>query len=245
MTPIESILRLKLQDDIDKLFEWSITWNLNFSKPTCCYIQVGPPSRSCRHSYMLKSTMITSTDKQKDLGIWIDPNLNFHSHTRQTLSRANRTLGLISKCFQYFDNNMLLSLFKTIMRPIIEYGNVIWGPHFDLDQQSLEKIQRRATKLIPTLQHVPYTDRLVLLKLPSLQYTRWRGDMILMFKIIQGLIGIDMSIFTFRDSPPTTRGHQYKVFKYPVHYNTRANYFPAELLIANMWNNLILSKHHH
>ena len=149
-----------LQDDIDKLFEWSIIWNLNFSKAKCCYIQVGPPLRSCRHSYMLNSTMITSTDKQKDFGIWIDPNLNFHSHTRQTVSTANRTLGLIRKCFQYFDNNMLLSLYKTIVRPIVEYGNVIWGPHFALDQQSLEKIQRRATKLIPTLQHVPYTDRL-------------------------------------------------------------------------------------
>ena len=103
-----------LQDDIDKLFEWSITWNRNFSKAKCCYIQVGPPSRFCRHSYMLNSTTITSTDKQKDLGIWIDPNLNFHSRTHQTVSRANRTLGLISKCFQYFDNNMLLSLYKTI-----------------------------------------------------------------------------------------------------------------------------------
>ena len=128
-----------LQDDIDKLFEWSITWNLNFSKAKCCYIQVGPPSRSCRHSYMLNSITITSTDKQKDLGIWIDPNLNFHNHTRQTVSRANHTLGLIRKCFQYFDNNMLLSLYKTIVRPIVEYGNVIWGPHFALDQQSLEK----------------------------------------------------------------------------------------------------------
>ena len=51
---------------------------------------------------------------------------------------------------------MLLSLYKTIVRPIVEYGNAIWGPHFALDQQSLENIQRRATKLIPTLQHVPY-----------------------------------------------------------------------------------------
>ena len=50
-----------------------------FSKAKCCYIQVGPPSRSCCHSYMLNSTTVTSTDKQKDLGIWIDPNLNFHS----------------------------------------------------------------------------------------------------------------------------------------------------------------------
>ena len=115
---------------IHKLFEWSVTWNLNFSQSKCCYIQVGPPSRSCHHSYMLNSTVITSTDKQKDLGIWIDPNLSFHSHTHYTVSRANRILGLISKCFQYFDSTMMLSLYKTIVRPIVEYGNVIWGPHF-------------------------------------------------------------------------------------------------------------------
>ena len=146
-----------LQDDIHKLFEWSVTWNLNFSQSKCCYIQVGPPSRSCHHSYMLNSTVITSTDKQKDLGIWIDPNLSFHSHTHYTVSRANRILGLISKCFRYLDSTMMLSLYKTIVRPIVEYGNgnVIWGPHFALDQQSIEKIQRRATKLISTLHHVP------------------------------------------------------------------------------------------
>ena len=83
---------------------------------------------------------------------------------------------------------MMFSLYKTIVRPIVKYGNVIWGPHLALDRQSLEKIQRRATKLIPTLHHVPYTDRLALLKLPSLvslQYRRWRGDMILMYTIIQ------------------------------------------------------------
>ena len=56
---------------------------------------------------------------------------------------------------------MLRSLYKTIVHPIFEYGNVLWGPHFALDQQSLEKIQQRVTKLIPTLQHAPYTDRLV------------------------------------------------------------------------------------
>ena len=69
--------------------------------------------------------------------------------------------------------------------------------------------------------------------------------MILMYKIIQGRIGIDMSIFTFRDTLPTTRGHQYKVFKYPVHYNARANFFPAELLTCGITYHQTLSKHHH
>ena len=62
--------------------------------------------------------------------------------------------------------------------------------------------------------------------------------MILMYRIIQELIGIDLSIFTFRsrDTFPTTRGYQYKIFKYPIHYNARANFFTCR--IANMWNDL-------
>ena len=50
-----------------------------------------------------------------------------------------------------------------------------------------------------------------------------------MYKIIHGLTGIDRSIFTLRDTFPTTRGHQYKLFKHPVCYNTR---------VVNMWNAL-------
>ena len=62
--------------------------------------------------------------------------------------------------------------------------------------------------------------------------------MILIYRIIQELIEIDLSIFTFRsrDTFPTTTGHQYKIFKHPVHYNARANFFTCR--IANMWNDL-------
>ena len=62
--------------------------------------------------------------------------------------------------------------------------------------------------------------------------------MILMYRIIQELIGIDLSIFSFRsrDTFLTTRGHQCKIFKHPVHYNVRANFFTCR--IANIWNDL-------
>ena len=71
--------------------------------------------------------------------------------------------------------------------------------------------------------------------------------MILMYRIIQELIGIDLSIFSFRsrDTFPTTRGHQYKIFKHPVHYNVRANFLPAELLTSGMIYHQKLSKPHH
>ena len=57
---------------------------------------------------------------------------------------------------------MLLQLYKSMVQPILEYGNVIWGPHYVLDQCKLEGVQQHATKLaiIPSLRDESYIDRL-------------------------------------------------------------------------------------
>ena len=62
---------------------------------------------------------------------------------------------------------MLARLFKTFVCPIIVYGNTIWGPHFILDQ---ENIQRRATCLVENLQDKSYAEHLQIINLPSLKF---------------------------------------------------------------------------
>ena len=42
---------------------------------------------------------------------------------------------------------MITKLFKSLIRPILEYGNLIWGPYYVANQQAIEGVQRRATKL--------------------------------------------------------------------------------------------------
>ena len=83
---------------------------------------------------------------------------------------------MINKSFEYLNTNVLLQLYKSFARPILEYGNIIWGPQFILDQQSVEKIRRRATKLVSEIKDLQYVDRLNHLNLPSLRYQRRRGD---------------------------------------------------------------------
>ena len=94
--------------------------------------------------------------------------LKFHYHTIQVTAKANRVLGLIKKSFEYLDSTMLMHLFSTLVRPILEYNNSIWGPHYILDNRKVEKIQRRATRLTLQLQHNSYTERLSQLNLPSI-----------------------------------------------------------------------------
>ena len=79
--------------------------------------------------------------------------------------------------------DMITKLFKSLIRPILEYGNLIWEPHYVADQQAIEGVQRHATKLISSISHCPYPERLKILNLPSLNYRRLRGDMIFLYQI--------------------------------------------------------------
>ena len=70
-------------------------------------------------------------------------------------------------------------------------SNVGWSPHFKLDQQAIEKGKERATRLIPNIKDLPYSERLEHFKLPSLTYRRRRGDILQTHKIISDEVNID------------------------------------------------------
>ena len=128
-----------LQNDINKLVDWANKWQLKFNISKCYILHLGKPHGY--GEYNIQGTNITSTDKIKDLGVIIDSNLKFHDHVNSVICKANRTLGIIRKTFQFTDNQMFVTLYKTMVRPVIEYGNFIWGPHYIVDQQNIEKIQ--------------------------------------------------------------------------------------------------------
>ena len=121
------------------------------------------------------------------------------------------------------------------MRPHLEYGNVIWGPLYKEDIKAVEKVQRRATKIVLELKDFSYEDRLRALKLPSLLHHRRRGDMIYTYKIITAKINIHKEDF-FKMSQLSTRGHQHKIFKEYAKKLTRINTFSRRIL--NDWNTL-------
>ena len=74
-----------------------------------------------------------------------------------------------------------------MVRPILEYASCVWSPHLKQDQNQLERVQRRATRLIPSLRRLPYSERLKALDLPTLAFRRTRYDLIQTFKLIKGI----------------------------------------------------------
>lgn len=121
--------------------------------------------------------------------------------------------------------------------PHLEYGNAIWGPCYIGDLKLVEGVQRRATKLIPRLYDKPYEDRLRELKLSSMEYRRKRGDMIQCFKIMNGLVRLDVNeLFTPVSMANNTRGHQQRVRRQKAHREVRAKSFSQRAI--NSWNSM-------
>ena len=112
---------------------------------------------------------------------------------------------------------------------------MIWGPHYKGDSVAVEKVQRRATKLVQSIKNLSYEERLRHLKLPSLQHRRRRGDMIFAYKLFTGQMGLNKDDF-FASPSSTARGHSYRVIKGKATKLCRINAFSNRII--DEWNSL-------
>ena len=90
--------------------------------------------------YRLGSDCITSSSVEKDLGILVDNKLKFHEQCSAVVAKANRLLGVIRRSFDCTNAEMILRLYTSLIRPVIEYGSIIWGPFYIMDQQAIKKV---------------------------------------------------------------------------------------------------------
>ena len=100
--------------------------------------------------------LLKGVDSGKDLGVIMDSELTFHIHTSSAIKKANKILSLLKRAFANLDANTLPLLYKSMVRPHLEYGTTVWGPYFKLDQQAIEKVQRRAAKLVGSINNLTY-----------------------------------------------------------------------------------------
>ena len=129
----------------------------------------------------------------------------------------------------------LTALYKSLVRPHLEYCNTVWSPMYLKDSHLIESVHHRATKLIDGIKDLPYAERLSVLKLPSLKYRRLRNDMIQVYKYLHMEYNVVNDILV-RDTSERTRGNSLKLVKQRFKKEIRKNYF--SLRVTNIWNSL-------
>ena len=141
--------------------------------------------------------ILETVDSGSDLGIMFNKNLKFDEHIDSTVNKVNRIIGLIKRKFTHMDKDLFLTLYKSLVRSQLDYGNIVFYPTTKKYIQVLENAQRRATRLIPELRGLTYQERLIELNLPTLHYRRKRFDIFQVFKIIHKIDDIDMNVFFY------------------------------------------------
>ena len=94
-----------------------------------------------------------------DLGTIMDRELSFHKHVAVQVNKANQTLRLTKWSFVSLDEETLPVMFKALVHPLLEYGNIAWHPKFLMDIDVVEKVQRQIPRMIPLLREISYPER--------------------------------------------------------------------------------------
>jgi len=128
-------------------------------------------------------------------------------------AKAHRRANCILRCFVSKDVSLLMRAFIVYVRPIVEYCSVVWSPCLKQDIDSVEKVQRRFTKRLKGLKSMPYADCLRYLDIPSLELRRLHLDLIYCYRIVFGLVDLNVCDFFQLSLVSKTRGHQYKLYK--------------------------------
>ena len=162
-----------LQDGIDKLVKWSEKWQMLFNFGKCKCLHTGPGNTGM--TYEMGGTILSKTVKEKDLWVIMNANMKVSEQCRIAASKGNQVLGMIWRNITYTIFFWIIPLYKAIVRPHLEYCIQAWNPHLRKDVDMLDKIQRRATKLIPGLRDLTYEERLKECGLTTLDTRRLRG----------------------------------------------------------------------
>ena len=155
-----------LQADLDKLEKWSETRLLKLHPNKCKVMTVSNKTKlENKSSYHLynnegEEVELEMSEGEKDIGVLVDRNLSFSKHIQQKVNKVNSIMELIRRTYTFLDETSFRFLFQALVRPNLEYAAAVWSPYTKKDIELIENVQRRATKQVPSLKQLSYTDRL-------------------------------------------------------------------------------------
>ena len=205
---------------------------LNFGKCKCIHIGHG----NMDEEYKMGNAVLGRSTQEKDLEVTFSPDMKVSEQCGIAASKGSQILGLIRRTITYKEKQLIVTLYKAIVRPHLEYCFQAWRPYCKKDIDKLEIIQRRATKMIPELKDFSYESRLLQCGLTTLETRRLRGDQIEVFKILNGYEDVGRNMFFKLKEGSSTRGHKAAIVKELCNLDMRKYSFSQRVI--NEWNKL-------
>lgn len=165
--------------------------------------RASPDHNDTLTEYFINGLPISPCNWQKDLGILISSDLSWSHHISRITSKAYKILGLLRRMFASSNNvTTKKKLYLSLVRSQLIYGSLIWRPLLQRDINTIEHIQRRATKYILNRDTSDYRSRLIILNLLPLSMLLELSDICFFVKSFKLHESPDQS---FTEYDPQTR----------------------------------------
>ena len=163
-----------LQQDINRVHSWCVANKMRINIKKSKVMRITWSRNPGIPNYVYNETPLEIVNEYKYLGIIINNKLTWHTHVEYVFRKANRLLGFISSVSKSLSQSAFFSVYKSLVIPVLEYGQPVWQLHTSVLSNKLEQIQRRATRIAlrQKRQEMSYPERLRLLNWNSLASRR-------------------------------------------------------------------------
>ncbi|CAG9135522.1 unnamed protein product [Plutella xylostella] len=147
----------RLQQDIDRVVEWSERNKLQFNSAKCVIISFSRAQSPHCHKYLVAGTPMARVSEVRDLGVRLTAQLKFRDHITNICKKAFRNLGFVLRRVQGFNNiRTIIAIYNALVRSHLEFNAVIWAPHEMKYGLMLERIQNKFIRYIYLRQYGVY-----------------------------------------------------------------------------------------
>jgi hypothetical protein len=195
-------------------------------------------------SYSNTTISPSKTDQERDLGITITNDMKWHTQIKLAVNKANKAMGMLKRTFKNWDVRSFKTLYCSTVRPHLEYASTAWSPYLKQDIKALERVQRQATKIVRTIKHLPYDQRLKAIGITRLSARRDRGDAIQYFKTKNDYnhiawYHVNSAAHSLKSSGPAggIRGNSHRILRQLIKNCPARNNFFTNRVVKN-WNSL-------
>jgi len=192
---------------------------MRFNKSKCGVLQLG--RNNYRHQCRLEEDLLERSSAEKHLDVLVDNRLAMN---RQCALGGKKAKGILRCIKKSRSREVILPLYSALARRHLEYCVQCWTPQFKKDSDLLERVQQRATKMIRSLEHLSYEERLGDLGLFTIEKRRLRGNLINAYKYPQAGTKEDGARLFLVVSSHRTRGSGHKLEHRKIYLNMRKKF---------------------
>lgn len=179
--------RKTLQSDLEAVYSWARNNTMVLNSSKFELLQYG----SCESSYLYTDSngeSITAKDSVKDLGIYMSSSAEFSTHINSVVKKVTGLTSWALRCFKCRSSIFIITIWKTVILPHLDYGSQLWSPYKKCEIQKLEILQKCFLSKIVGTHDLSYWEILKTYGIYSLQRRRERYRIIYVWSILEGLV---------------------------------------------------------